>query len=189
MAQKAKTNQNANADETKEVVETTAEPSPDQQAGLAAAMMGELAGISSIRNIIFGDQIREYNERFEAVDQEIKLINEKIDQFRADISEQLDRIESQLSQRTEQVAEESGKNLQHNISEVNHTIVVQITELREQVQQDQQGLQEKILAEIAALIKSKLDRAEFAKSLITFGTNLREVAGQWESVAEESSDE
>ena len=52
-----------------------------------------------------------------------------------------------------------------------------------------ENLTDKLETEIAALIKSKLDRAEFAKSLITFGTNLREVAGQWESVAEESSDE
>jgi primosomal protein N'' len=228
-----------NAEEANKTA-TTTDAATSQQLGLATAM-AELAGISSIRNIIFGEQIREYDEGFINVRQDLKdlrqfaeeqfaklyaemsqklqgsqaeltekiIVVEKtseknlsektddlyehlvaqIDDLQRQLQEQLETTESQLTHHITIVEEKSEEHLVEKSETLNIEFVTQINELRVNTSQNITVLQQNLEAEVKDLTNTKLDRVEFAKTLINFGSNLRSIAGQWEQIAEESSDE
>jgi primosomal protein N'' len=109
--------------------------------------IAELAGISSIRDIIFGDKIHDYDQRFEAISQELKELRrfaeEKFAQLHAEITQQLQATESKLSRRIT-VTEQQSDHLAEKTDTLYEHLVAQIDALQRQLQKTESELIQKI---------------------------------------------
>ncbi len=109
----------------------------------ATPMTETVQEVDRIREIIFGGQMRDYQQRFEAVQRD------------------LDRLQGEIDRLTEQLADqdsEQGKKLQN---------------MRQEMRQADNGLRDEVRQTAQKLTTEKADRAALGELFIQLGTNLK----------------
>ncbi|KAA3615068.1 MAG: hypothetical protein D8M58_11490 [Calditrichaeota bacterium] len=88
--------------------------------------MSKSNDISQIRNLIFGETIKSFDEKFAKVDSEISSINKKLDQF----LEQLSSEKSERQNGANQI-DETLKNVNSQIQEMQKTLMDKLNTLED----------------------------------------------------------
>ena len=197
MNQKASAEFKPNGNKPEEKTETVVEPSPTE-------MPPVQRDLDSVREIIFGNQIRNYNARFQKIDRELehlqRLIDErftdldskltqKVEALNTEISEGIRGIDRNLSERINQAISSKEKENQHTLStwidtfvqevqgkidRINSNYATQIGELRDGMKHNYETLKAEIISQTDGLEATKLNRFALAESLIALGMRLKD---------------
>lgn len=174
----------------------------EMQANIRAEMRDRLGNIDQIRDILFGSQVREYNNRLEQLEasvsgfqQEIRSRTEEMKQvisteMHAAIGTLEKRIKSlELKEQEEnkeihQQIDRLSKRLSSNVTTLDEAIDKQVASLRddlltsrEKLQEDVQNLRQQLFEELdkrmGSLATSKLAREDLAEMLFEVGLRLK----------------
>ncbi|MCB0045679.1 MAG: hypothetical protein KDD92_09630 [Caldilineaceae bacterium] len=78
--------------------------------------------VERIRDIVFGSQMREYNQRFDALERDITRMRQDLSQFNEQLTDRLRQISTQLQEAEERQLsrlQDSGRKLDERIDELN----------------------------------------------------------------------
>ncbi|MCH8290093.1 hypothetical protein IH992_03160 [Candidatus Poribacteria bacterium] len=197
MNQKTSAEFKPNANKPEEKTETVVELSPTE-------MPPVQRDLDSVREIIFGNQIRNYNARFQKIDRELehlqRLIDErftdldsklthKVEALNTEISEGIRGIDRNLNERINQAISSKEKENQHALStwidtfvqevqgkidRINSNYATQIGELRDGMKHNYETLKTEIISQTDGLEATKLNRFALAESLIALGMRLKD---------------
>ncbi len=106
--------------------------------------------ISQIRELIFGDKIREYDRRFTKID------------------ETLNKIQENLIEKEKQLAA-----LQQDLQGTANNLAEQVQNDLEKMQKDWEETRQEIMRKIEELINDKADRLQMGNYLIEMGMRLK----------------
>jgi len=197
MNQKTSAEFKSDANKSEEKTETIVEPFPTEIPPVQR-------DLDSVREIIFGTQIRNYNARFQKIDRELehlqRLIDErfadldskltqKVEALNTEISEGIREIDRKLNKRINQAinSKEKGdqralstwidtfvQEVQGKIDRIDSNYANQIGELRDGMKHNYDTLKTEIISQTSGLEATKLNRFALAESLIALGMRLKD---------------
>jgi DNA-binding transcriptional MerR regulator len=157
-----------------------------------------VAEVDRIRDIIFGSQMRGYEQQFKRIASQLDLLGNQLEELRA----ALDRQRADQESRTRQVEEEMrqrNSEMERSFSErqgkLEASLEQQTTQLASDMRKQGQDLRAELTAAADALEDAKAGRHDLGDLLVEMGTRLKQqpgvadLLGQLEALTEEQPSE
>lgn len=139
-------------------------------------MTNTTSELEKLRDILYGEQMREIRERLTALEANLQAINEQINgKISALDSENQQKLSQQSAEMQRLAAEQSQK-----IKQESQSLVGQIEALRKQLEKEAQqsqhrdaALKDELLALLSKLEASTISRAELGQALMKLGESVQ----------------
>ena len=170
-----------------------------------AEMRKRLGNITQLQELLFGEQIKEYNRQLEQHNQKItrleanyqrlqSVVEERVSQLESKVINRIDTVASSLEEKLQYfnlTAQQEQKKLQHELNSVSqhhkdnidflqNSLKTEVIEIKSALNRDmgllKQQLTQKIESHLSELSNNKLSRADLADALFELCLKLRESA-------------
>ncbi len=164
---------------------------PTKQEDATAALSGGITGsaekVERIRDIIFGAQMRDYTQRFDALNRELVRVSQEVTQLSEQMKEQENRLHKELRQESERLLsqlQEQDQTRQQQIQKIDQRLSEQLQTLDQKHTESAQTLASHLVSVEQMLRQelhqlsmqlndAKVDRPSLGELLINLGTNLQ----------------
>ena len=136
-----------------------------------------IAEVDRIRDIIFGSQMRTYEQQFKRVAGQLDQINKQLDELRASLGRQRQDLEAQtlkLQETTQQSQSEMERNLSNQLAQLRAALDKQHTDLEAELRKQGLGLRGEFTQGLDALENEKASRGHLGDLLVEMGTRLKQ---------------
>ena len=136
-----------------------------------------IAEVDRIRDIIFGSQMRTYEQQFKRVAGQLDQINKQLDELRASLDRQRQDLEAQtlkLQEATQQSQSEMERNFSSQIAQLRAALDKQRTDLEAQLRDQTAKLRSEFTQALDALENEKASRGHLGDLLVEMGTRLKQ---------------
>ena len=136
-----------------------------------------IAEVDRIRDIIFGSQMRTYEQQFKRVAGQLDQINKELDELRASLGRQRQDLEGQtlkLQEATQQSQSEMERNFSSQLAQLRAGLDKQRTDLEAQLRDQSAKLRGEFTQALDALENEKTSRGHLGDLLVEMGTRLKQ---------------
>lgn len=138
------------------------------------------AEVDRIRDIIFGPQMRLYEQQFKRAASQLDLLNKQLEEIRATIDRQRIDQESRMRQVQEELHErdvELERSFSDRLGQLEASLEEQTTQLRAESRRSLAELRDELSQALDALQDDKTGRHDLGDLLVEMGTRLKEQIG------------
>lgn len=158
--------------------------------GLRGQVTGSAEKVERIRDIIFGTQMRDYTQRFDALTRDLARVSQEVSQLTEQMKEQESRLRRELRQETERLQtqlQEQDQARQQQIQQLDQRLSDQLQALDQKQTESAQSLASH-LANVEEMLRNelyrlseelnqaKVDRPALGELLVNLGTSLQTTA-------------
>jgi len=150
-----------------------------------------IAEVDRIRNILFGPQMRLYEQQFKRIASQLDLVGRQLEELKAGVDQQRTEQESQTRKLQEDMHQHNSRleQIEAGFERREAELTAQMRQLAVELRKQSQELRGELTTALHALEDGKTDRHDLGDLLVEMGTRLKgqmglaDLLGQLEEVA------